>query len=274
MLVIAVLAVVATMAVVRTTSITRNARITAAVSDAMELARAFADYQNDMRGLAGFSPALSRVGNLFVSTNVFGTIMSEGVMSFVRLDAFDVAGCAHAQEFTTWSEARQRGWHGAYLRNVTLIPFPARTAEATSRGFYPDVRSLRLPSRFSEHDASVYGFAGEMTMADPWGNPFVLQVPPPQAFTNVLTVTEQERFKFARIVSAGPDGVLQTPCFFVNATNQTATTWSLRNQRLARQAGLIKRNGDDEADMSERGDDIVFFLNRTDTDETTDPDEL
>ncbi len=73
------------------------------------------------------------------------------------------------------------------------------------------------------------------------------------------------RFGYARVVSAGPDGVLSTPCFQVNHTNEFTTSWNARTRRLARQAGLI--DGDDR---SARGDDLVLFLSRNDTDEGDD----
>ena len=83
----------------------------------------------------------------------------------------------------------------------------------------------------------------------------------PSAFpaTPATNVTDEMRFSYSRVVSAGPDGVLDTPCFAVNVTNSIATAWTERSRRLARQAGLI--DGDDR---SARGDDIVLFLCRTD----------
>ena len=91
-------------------------------------------------------------------------------------------------------------------------------------------------------------------------------MPPPQAFPGVTNVAEVVRFRYARVVSAGPDGVLDTPCFQPNATNETSTTWTARARRLARQAGRI--DGDD---VSARGDDLVLFLGRGDLDEGEEP---
>ena len=69
-------------------------------------------------------------------------------------------------------------------------------------------------------------------MADAWGNPFVLQFP-----TNGLIDTN--RLWFARVVSAGPNCILETP--------------------LDRLAGL-ETNGV----VADRGDDLILFLKRPD----------
>ena len=87
-----------------------------------------------------------------------------------------------------------------------------------------------------------------------------------QAFPGGSTnIPDHVRFRFARIVSAGPDGVLQTPCFTANATNWQFTSWNRDTRRLSRQAGLI--DGDNR---SARGDDLVLFLTRNDIDEGDD----
>ena len=102
-------------------------------------------------------------------------------------------------------------------------------------------------------------------MMDPWGRPYVLQIPPAQAFENregtVTNVPEEVRFKYARVVSAGPDGRLDTPCYGANVSNWWATSWNERTRRLSRQAGR------DENGAAARGDDIVLFLNRSDIEE-------
>ena len=137
-------------------------------------------------------------------------------------------------------------------------------ATFAERGFFPSLSHLRLPAEFKDTSrASVYGFTGEPAMLDPWGNPYVVQIPPPQAFNDVTNVMDSARFAYARVVSAGPDGRLDTPCFGANTTNfWGATGWSERRRRLSRQAGLI--DGDDR---SARGDDLVLFFSRNDIDE-------
>jgi general secretion pathway protein G len=112
---------------------------------------------------------------------------------------------------------------------------------------------------------------------DPWGNPYVLQIPPNEAFESA---TEERRFHYARLVSAGPDGVLQTPClkgmdylaFHDNppsdpdAEPPPAPLWAALDgagiadyRRALRLAGRVA-----SGDPSNRGDDLVLFLNRPD----------
>ncbi len=268
--VVSVLAIVAVLAVTRIGGVAERARTAAAEADLVTIRDAMLDentgYLRDMRGLAGFSAADIRLANLLVPTNLYGLAYLPGG-AYPRARRIDETwlgeGVAKPAEFTTWDAARSRGWRGPYVRGK-VGAFPAR--EAAGGGFYPDVSSLYLPDWFASHrDASIYGFAGEPALLDPWGNPYVLQVPPPQAFTNgnVSAVSPAVRFAYSRLVSAGADGKLDTPCFFVNATNDAAIgVWNERTRRIARQAGLI--DGDDRF---LRGDDIVLFLLRNDTDE-------
>ena len=108
----------------------------------------------------------------------------------------------------------------------------------------------------------------ETLWRDPWGNPYVLQIPPAQAFSpeTATNIPDVVRFRFARLVSAGPDGRLSTPCYTMNETNdwrEIGLNWRQeRVRRLSRQAGLI-----DGGDRSRRGDDLVLFLTRNDVDE-------
>lgn len=96
--------------------------------------------------------------------------------------------------FTNFDRLTRRGWRGPYVQNVRIV-------EGTNG----------------------------ISVADPWGNPVVLQMP-----TNDLD--DDECWRCARLVSAGPDGILQTP----------AATFP---------------------DRTARGDDLVLFLNRADADE-------
>jgi prepilin-type N-terminal cleavage/methylation domain-containing protein len=136
----------------------------------------------------------------------------------------------------------QRGWRGPYLRNAQGVAntntarngtFPA----ATERRFVGDATFLER-GFFSDGSNSPYGITGELTAADPWGNPIVVQVPPASAFD---AADIAERFRYARLVSAGPDGVLSTPL----------------DHRLA---GMLA-----DHTVVARGDDLVVFLNRADT---------
>ena len=269
----AVMAIVAVYAVTKIGGMVQRSRVAAAEADMATLRDAIIDgetgYLRDMRGLAGFSPADMRLANILIATNLYGVAQSAGG-SFPRACRIDEAwlgeGVAKPSEFATWDEERSRGWRGPYAKGRAGI-FPVREA-AAHRGFYPDVSSLYLPTDFSSRrDASIYGFAGEPAIIDPWGNPYVLQVPPPQAFVkygqSVSAVSPETRFEYARLVCAGADGKIDTPCYFANPTNDASkSAWDERTRRLSRQAGLI--DGDNKFP---RGDDIVLFLNRNDIDE-------
>lgn len=282
--VVLLLAVLAVVAVGRYARVAEMAKIAAAEADLKTIRSAFLDpasgYLHDLSGIPGFSHAYLRVGNLFVATNVFGMAVVTGSAygtqtRSVRVDEGTEATClaegrACPQTFTSWDESRGRGWRGPYVTAHTDF-FPARDNRRFAgdltfeeRGFFPKLTHLRLPHAFKdETKASIYGFVGEPTLFDPWGNPYVVQIPPPQAFSDVTNVTDLACFAYARVVSAGPDGVLSTPCFGANTTNfWGATGWSERRRRLSRQAGLI-----DATNRVDRGDDIVLFFSRTDMDE-------
>jgi prepilin-type N-terminal cleavage/methylation domain-containing protein len=53
-----------------------------------------------------------------------------------------------------------------------------------------------------------YGVNGDPTVTDAWGRPIVIQVPPA---TLLDPTTNEPGVNFARIVSAGPNGVIDTP---------------------------------------------------------------
>lgn len=100
-----------------------------------------------------------------------------------------------------------RGWNGPYLQ-TQIVPYVVDP----SNGFTTD-----------------YGIADDPSLADPWGRPIVLQRPRGPLIT---TETAEE---YARIISAGPNGRLDTPIDF-----------------LAPDIGV-------DADV---GDDIVVYLHR------------
>ena len=279
-LVVAILSVIAVVAVARVERVGTAAKRIAAENDLKVLREAFVDeemgYLHDLRGIPGFSLSSLRIANLLVPTNLY-VRLSGGTDSTrtpgVRLDDGGAAnrGCARPETFFRWNDDAERGWRGPYVKKP-VAAFPARTdirfeddPTFAARGFFPEVARLSLPRDIlnGREGCSVYGFPGEPALLDPWGNPYVLQIPPPQAFRGVTTnLPEEVRFRYARIVSAGPDGRLDTPCFDANGTNWWATSWGERKRRLVRQAGLI--DGDDRA---ARGDDLVLFLSRNDIDE-------
>lgn len=287
-IVVAVLAVLALLVVPRCLNVAEGARVAAAQADLATVKSAFLDsshgYLRDLEGIPGFSRGNLRLANLFMPTNLFGCKIEQGnayntQVRSIRVDEGTESVCqaegrALPQTFTTWDPVRQRGWHGPYVK-AAIRAFPAKDArrnvdDATfaARGFFPPLAHLRLPAVFkNDTRASVYGFVGEPAMFDPWGNPYVLQIPPPQAFAGVTNIADDVRFNYARVVSAGPDGILDTPCFGANTTNfWGATGWTERQRRLSRQAGLI-----DGTDRSARGDDLVLFLLRNDLDEGREP---
>lgn len=283
--VVAIVAVLVSMVVMRCAHLVLDARRAAAEADLRTLRAAFMDaergYLRDLSGIPGFSPGYLRTANLLVATNAFGTKMlrngAYGTQSRgIRLDdGADGNRCreegrAVPSAFTRWDEIRGRGWRGPYVA-VATGSFPARDdrrfdGDSTfgERNFFPSLSHLRMPAEFKRADAaSVYGFVGEPAVFDPWGNPYVVQIPPPQAFPGVTNVSDETRFKYARVVSAGPDGRLDTPCYGANTTNfWGATGWTERERRMSRQAGLV-----DFTNRVARGDDIVLFFSRNDTDE-------
>lgn len=118
----------------------------------------------------------------------------------------------------------QLGWRGPYLAFVE-----GRYGEKTATGYV-------FRSGFGE----IYGQPSDPAILDAWGNPIVLQI----EFDGTNEITEDEE-KYARLVSAGPNGTIDTPM---------------------RAVDMIP--GDDPATqltLDECKDDIVLFLRVTDT---------
>jgi prepilin-type N-terminal cleavage/methylation domain-containing protein len=141
-----------------------------------------------------------------------------------------------------------RGWRGPYLRN----PQGAANTNTARNGRFPTGNERRFQGDatflerqfFYDATGSYYGVTGDLVAADPWGNPIVVQVPPASAFNSADDV---ERFRYARLVSAGPDGFLATRL----------------DDRLA---GMLP-----DGTAAARGDDLVIFLNRSDMYEDEQP---
>jgi type II secretory pathway pseudopilin PulG len=102
-----------------------------------------------------------------------------------------------------------RGWRGPYLLNAT-----GHYAINNATGF-----------------TSAYGSNGDTAVLDPWGNPIIIQYPSGVNGTSTPPT-------FARLVSAGPNGAIDTPQNY---------------------------NGTPYPPPSVRSDDIVLFLDHADS---------
>jgi prepilin-type N-terminal cleavage/methylation domain-containing protein len=174
-----------------------------------------------------------------VAEAITGSSVGPGYLADMKRDpAFPGVGLRMSHllvqgEQPDFDAATRRGWRGPYLRNAAGV----RNLVAARNGAFPDREDRRYfedatfleRGFFLSRENNPYGEPGEAAVGDAWGNPIVLQIPP----------GEPEAFRYARLVSAGPDGVLATP--------------------LDRLGGwLVAEAG------PERGDDLVLFLNRSD----------
>jgi prepilin-type N-terminal cleavage/methylation domain-containing protein len=105
----------------------------------------------------------------------------------------------------TFDPVNRLGWRGDYL-------LPGKTAYTVN---------------VSEGFTSDYGANGDPGVSDAWGRPIILQVP------KVVGVTFEDELLNARLISAGPDGVINTP---------------------------IAKLTPNDLDEQDRGDDIILFL--------------
>ncbi|MES2571600.1 MAG: type II secretion system protein [Verrucomicrobiota bacterium] len=166
----------------------------------------------------------------------------------VNLRMHDLLSSSSYPAFSVFDPAAQRGWRGPYLRNAQGV----RNTNTARNGTFPASNERRTADDqtflergfFTGANTSPYGLTGDLAVADPWGNPIVVQTPPEPVFNGLKG--EAKRFRYTRLVSAGADGVLTTP-----------------PDRLA---GLLA-----DGTSSARGDDLVLFLNRGDTYEPEEP---
>ena len=128
-----------------------------------------------------------------------------------------------------------RGWHGPYL-----ITQGGQYTVKTSTNF-----SQYIPGS-GGYPGTGYGFNGDPAIMDAWGNPIVLQIPNQSASSsNPPTTTPLGAdLQFARLVSAGPNGTIDTP---QNAMDPFGNPYP-------------------EPTSGIRGDDILLFLQHSDSD--------
>jgi len=105
-------------------------------------------------------------------------------------------------KFQSFNPVTRLGWHGPYLSSGT-----GRYAVNSANNFTSD-----------------YGADGDPAILDAWGRPMILQVPKVNGTNDIL---------YARLVSAGPDGIIQTP---------------------------VNKLAPSDLAPSDRGDDVILFL--------------
>lgn len=298
--VVTIIAVVATIAVAGFKGQREKAMLTAAEADMQAMRGAIigseagpACYLADMQELPGFTPVFMRPHNLLNRTNIVvlacSAVGNEHFYLYDDVAAAELTSCASYYAFTNFNAQTERGWNGPYIRNVKPVQlwdnadmlFPKASdkrfaADKTflDRRFFPAGYEQELSDAEGSGASFIsYGVPGELAMGDPWGNPYVIQIPPAEA-VEALSPSEADedeysatRFKYARIVSAGPDGVLDTPCF-VNpdpaySTELFQPSDSKEKYRMLLLAG---RTLDDDGSpcIKARGDDVVLFLMRED----------
>ena len=282
--VILVVALVASLAAVRFGSKTQEVKIQAAEMDLLTLRTALigsevsTGYLGDLSTIPGFTPVFLRIHNLLNRTNIVARAANAGGDSrWISMDRYaqdhgadaTPPHCASFQAFSNWNDDAKRGWRGPYIQSnaktkntnaarVGLFPAPndcRREDDATfaERGFFPS----NIPDEVPNY-AEGFGVAGEQALGDPWGNPYVLQIPPPSAFEAGASVSPEKQFEYARLVSAGPNGILESPCYTV----ASGVSGDEARRAFLRLAGR-RQNGD----VSARGDDILLFVNREDLDD-------
>ncbi|MFZ4765119.1 MAG: prepilin-type N-terminal cleavage/methylation domain-containing protein [Roseimicrobium sp.] len=262
LLVLVILAAVAALVVSHVDRISDDAEMTVARAAMQTIAEAFTGsaagpgYVADMKYMPGFGGKKVRE--------------PDGSMRDVRLHDLLYQGKPDTPGWQPdFDPISQRGWRGPYLRNVVG---PRNTNQAIA-GRFPapdDVRFLGDKSflergffyvaknvNFESGDVVGGEVLGDIAIGDPCGNPIILQVPPEEAFDDP---TEAKRWRYARLVSAGPDGVLMTPRY------DAAILEPEPRMLDSRLAGMLA-----DGTTTARGDDLVLFLNRADTYEPEEP---
>ena len=129
------------------------------------------------------------------------------------------------------------GWRGPYLISAGgTYPDPT-SAKAIQQGF------LQYIAPSGSYPGNGYGSKGDPAVLDPWGNPIIIQFP----YNTSHPTTGAQDYQFARLISAGPNGVIDT--------SPTATYLN-----------PVSSLYDPYAQQSARGDDIVLYINHSDSD--------
>ena len=215
-------------------------------------------YLADMKHVPGFDPLAMRIHNLLSS---------------------DQDGDGDP-DVAVYDLAAGRGWRGPYIQRAPGVRYPdaghpQRFPMAAELRFDGDAtfstRRFHLPDGTSwygvphNHDL-LNPVVGDLVIGDPWGNPIVIQIPPAEAFTlGDAGRVAAKRWRYARLVSAGPDGVLSTPRYEDSILDPAI------RQTGSRLAGLFKDPLTGGTLTTARGDDLVLFLNRADVYEDEEP---
>jgi len=158
-------------------------------------------YHTDMHGVmfdAAMSPPMALPGLPFPDPQ---HVLEHGrdphhpqlLFLFVNPQRFGDANLVTLDTDPTYDPISRRGWNGPYMKH------------GGGR-----IHLDRLDASFIPGGINRYGVSGDPALLDGWGRPIVLQVP-----TNPGTLlTEPElriAWRHARLVSAGPSGILNTP---------------------------------------------------------------
>ncbi|MBP1589185.1 MAG: type II secretion system protein [Kiritimatiellae bacterium] len=257
--VLAIVALVALLVVRRYAGVQDAARLAAARHDLATLRDAFQAYLADMEHVPGFTPVNPYVGwdacevlNLRVHNLLSPTNVQPAESSVARRWA--AAGADLPARFVRYDPDAGCGWNGPYLSPARLAPWPADDsrrwpADATfaERRFAYTGRLCHTNDTgdiVEETIVAAFGTTNELALLDPWQNPYVVQFPaatpsnfddlPPARGGVHRSFAITRRLPYARIVSAGPDGILQTPFDLAAGATASGTT--------------------------ARGDDLVLFL--------------